>query len=300
LQEDLHRQFPNNVSYQQELARTHDNRGILHSDQGLSDDSDFRESIKLLQPLSEDKTSNTAQVQQDLARTYNNLARLLRRNNKTQEARGFYEQAIRIHESIIKENPGSQEYNLELAAFYNNLAILLEENGQLDLAGRMNRQAIDRFELLAEPVPSLSQEIAHAHDLRGRILQSQGSGNEADKAYQQSIDMFQRLDGRMNSPEYHLRFGDALFDLGALRRDKKQLPSASELLSRAVSQHSSANSPPNLGYDYLLLALVHLDLREMTEARIAAENLSRLIPSLTEPDKSTLGKQYASLRGRLK
>lgn len=300
LQDDLHRQFPNNVSYQQELARTHDNRGILHSDQGLSDDSDFRESIKLLQPLSEDKTSNTAQVEQDLARTYNNLARLLRRNNQTQEARGFYEQAIRIHESIIKGDPGNQEYNLELATFYNNLAILLEENGQLDLAGRMNRQAIERFELLAEPVPSLSQEIAHAHDLRGRILESQRSGGEADKEYQQSIDMFQRLDGRMNSPEYHLRFGEALFDLGALRRDKKQLPSAAELLSRAVSQHLSANSPRNLGYDYLLIALVHLDLREMTKARIAAENLSRLIPSLTEPDKSTLDEQYASLRGRLK
>jgi len=164
----------------------------------------------------------------------------------------------------------------------------------------MNRQAIERFELLAEPVPSLSQEIAHAHDLRGRILESQRSGDEADKEYQQSIDMFALLDGRMNSPESHLRFGEALFDLGALRRDKKQLPSAAELLSRAVSQHLSANSPRNLGYDYLLLALAHLDLREMTKARIAAENLSRLIPSLTEPDKSTLDEQYASLRGRLK
>lgn len=300
LQEDLHRQFPNNVSYQQELARTHYNRGILHSDEGRSDDSDFRESIKLLQPLTQDKTSNTAQVQQDLARTYNNLARLLRRNNQTQEARNFYQQAIRIHESIIKEDPGNQEYNLELATFYNNLAILLQENKQLDLAGVMNRRAIDKFELLAEPVPSLSLEIAHARDLRGLILQSQGSRDEADAAYQQSIEMFQRLDGRTNSIEYHLRFGQALFNLGALRRDKKQLRSAAELFSRAVTQHLSANSPPDLGYDYWLLALVQLDLGETTKARAAAENLSRLIPLLTEPVKSTLDKEYASLGKQLK
>jgi tetratricopeptide (TPR) repeat protein len=300
LQEDLHRQFPNNTAYQQELARTHYNRGILRSDHGLSDDSDFRKSIELLRPLAEMKTSNTAQVQQELARTYNNLARMLRINGQTQEAQGLYEQAIRIHESITKEDPGNQEYKLELATFYNNLAVLLEENGQLDLASQMNRQAIEKFELLAEPVPSLSLEIAHAHVLRGRIFESQRSETEADREYAQSIDMFQRLDGRINSTDFHLKYGDALFSLGALRRDKKQLRGAADLLSRAVTQHLSTNSSTNLGYDYLLLALVQLDLREMTEARIAAENLSRLIPSLTEPDKSTLDKQYTSLRDRLK
>ncbi len=195
---------------------------------------------------------------------------------------------------------GNQEYSLELATFYNNLAILLEENGQLDLAGQMNRKAIEKFELLGEPVPSLSLEIAHAHDLRGRIFESQGSGAEAEREYEQSIDLFQRLDGRTNSSEFHLRFGEALFNLGALRRDKKQLRSAVALFSRAVTQHLSANSSPDLGYDYLLLALVQLDLQDVTEARVSAANLSRLLPSLTEPDKSTLDKQYTGLRDKLK
>src|SRR5262249_35834793 len=158
--------FPENAGYQQELARTHYNRGILRTDNaGLSDASDFREAIRLLQPLTQQSgLPDIRRVRQELARTYNNLARLLRRSGHGDEARRFFEQAIQLHESILRDEPENREYKLELATFYNNLAILLEETSQLDQANEKNRQALDRFEAMAEPLPALGLQLAQAHN----------------------------------------------------------------------------------------------------------------------------------------
>ena len=82
LQTALTREFPVNATYQQELARTYYNRGILYSWTAEPGDvafaraeSDFREAIRLLEPLS--GKSDDLQPSQDLARACNNLASLL-------------------------------------------------------------------------------------------------------------------------------------------------------------------------------------------------------------------------------
>ena len=53
LQQELHDQNPQNGDYQQELARTYYNRGILQYNGRLLDkaESDFREAMRLLEPL---------------------------------------------------------------------------------------------------------------------------------------------------------------------------------------------------------------------------------------------------------
>src|SRR5262249_27766741 len=123
LQTALYQEAPGNPTYQQELARTHYNRGILLSDSGDLNDSDFREAIRILEPLSQSAAA-TPQVHQELARSFNNLGRLLRRTGKTAEAQDFYRRAIAIHESLAKSAPENRDFKLELATFYNNLAIL--------------------------------------------------------------------------------------------------------------------------------------------------------------------------------
>jgi tetratricopeptide (TPR) repeat protein len=274
----------------------------LRTDQaGLSDESDFREAIRLLLPLAPNTAlPNNAEIRQELARTYNNLARLLRRLGRNEEARRFYEGAIQIHESLSQEDGENREYKVELATFYDNLAILLQEMGQLDQANQRNHLALDRLEALAQPLPSLGSQLAQAHNIRGRLLEDQKQFAGAEAEYEQSIALFEDVASHTLSSDFHLMFGQALFNLAALRQEKKDFLSSADLLARAVTEHLAANSPIDLGYDYLLLAQVQFDSGKPGEARTTVENLSRLLPQLPESDRTALSDSYTSLRNRLK
>jgi tetratricopeptide (TPR) repeat protein len=178
LQQQLVSQIPTNLSYQQELARTHYNRGILHYDIGdlSNSESDFRQAIGLLEPLAVNNTdvsagSKNPPPSQDLARVYNNLAHLLVHEKRMPEAAPLYERAITIHEDLCKKEPGNREYKMELAQFYDNLAILLWNEKQVDPAKQRNQQALTLFEELATPASSslLAREYAKARDVRTRL-----------------------------------------------------------------------------------------------------------------------------------
>jgi energy-coupling factor transporter ATP-binding protein EcfA2 len=181
LQQELLSQTPGNPSYQQELARTYYNRGILRYDQGdvINSESDFRYAVRLLGPLASQKTGPLAQEDvdvppsQDLARVYNDLATLLRKEKRFPEARGLYEHAIGISEALTKEKPGNREYKVELATFYNNLAALLWDQNEVNLAKQQNHNATDLIEELATPAPRLEGERAKAFMLYGLIHQLQ-------------------------------------------------------------------------------------------------------------------------------
>jgi tetratricopeptide (TPR) repeat protein len=178
LQQELVDQIPGNPNYQQELARTYYNRGILrYSNQHLNDsESDFRQAVGLLEPLTEKNTDASAgnknpPPSQDLARVYNNLANLLGHERRMPEAAQLSERAIAIHEALCKKEPGNREYKMELARFYDNMAILLLNEKQMDPARQRNQQALALFEELATPAASssLARERDKARDVRERL-----------------------------------------------------------------------------------------------------------------------------------
>src|SRR5205823_2064621 len=127
------------------------------------------------------------------------------------------------HESIIQQHPDIRGYKLELATFYNNLAILLEERGQLDQAKQRSSQALTNLEALAQPVPALALQLAQAHNVRGRLLESQKSTADAEREYEESVKEFGMLATCTNASDFHLMFGQALFNLAALRQEKREL-----------------------------------------------------------------------------
>ena len=265
LQQVLVRDAPENAQYQRELARTHYNRGILRYSIGSLDDADldFREAIRLLTPLAQKEPDSAAS--QELARAYNNLGTLLRREERQPEAREFYERAIRLHEALATREPGNREYKQELATFNNNLAILLLDQRQFDLAQKKNRQALDLIEELARPALSLGMELANAHNLRCLMLETQGL-REAAAECQQSIEILDQLakvQASRDRPEFRRLFRD-------------------------------------LGYNYLELAKNGLASGSAAEAQSALQNLSRLLPEIPEPDRSSLSKSYQELQRRLR
>jgi len=170
LQQELHSEFPQNAQYQQELARTYYNRGILRYDGKdlKASESDFDDAIQLLEPLVEKKTASQIDglgdpPSHDLARVCNNLGNLLKDEGELSKAQHLFERAIGILEDLARINPDHWEYKYELAQFYNNLAILFYYEGDLSQAKQRSHQAIDLFEELATPAPSLESERAKAH-----------------------------------------------------------------------------------------------------------------------------------------
>ena len=266
LQEDLLRGGGQKApEYQRELARTHYNRGILRYDMQHPDQSelDFREAIRLLQPLAENP-GNLGQAQ-ELARADNDLGTLLRDRNSGQEAREAYEKAVGIGERLVTDKPDSREYKFELATYYDNLALLLLDQGERKSAIKWNRQAVVLLDDLASPAPSLSIEMAKGHNLSAQILESLGSP-EAKVECQRSLDILAQALKARNSggrPEFKLLFRD-------------------------------------LGYNYLELAKNSLVSGSPAEAATALDNLSHVLPEIPEPDRSILTKESMGLQQKLR
>ena len=232
-------EFPANDTYQQELART-----LLQPRRSVRRDRRaerrrlsrrgcriFAQAIRVLEPLAQ--KPGKPQAAQELARVYNNLARPARagRAGHRRDCRPhepYYERAVRIHQDLTARDPRNREYKLELAKFSNNYAELLRELGEF---GRRRRTAAAPSRLLDElvrPAPSLGIEQADAHNLRARILHSQGSP-EREAEYREALRLFQSLAGADEAarhPAFHQRYTDLLMNLSAFRRDRPNADSA--------------------------------------------------------------------------
>ena len=181
LQQQIHDEKPANPVYQQELARTYYNRGILSFDnKDLNHaESDFRQAVLLLQPLAERNAGTSADntnppPSQELARVYNNLASLLGREGRIPEAAQFSERAIGIQEVLCRKEPNNREYKMELAQFYRTMANVLLYENHIDLAEQRSQQALTLLDELARPASSLGTELAKTRMLRDWLLKSEG------------------------------------------------------------------------------------------------------------------------------
>jgi tetratricopeptide (TPR) repeat protein/energy-coupling factor transporter ATP-binding protein EcfA2 len=290
IQEELATADPGRVDYRQELARTHYNRGILYGVAAPDDDpafgqsaADFREAIRLMEPVAQ--SSADAQPKQELARVYNNLANLLAENDSSRaEARALYQQAIRMHESLVAGDHRNREYRYELAAFSNNLADLLREQGDREAALAANARAIALIDDLVRAAPRLAIEQADAHTLRGRILESQASQDAADH-YRRSLELFDQLAATPDvgeRVEFHPRFGDLLLNMAYLVRDHPKDETAGRVLSDGIALYAAVARRAAASGSH-------------AEARHVVANLSQLTPLLTERDRRALAEPYRQL-----
>jgi tetratricopeptide (TPR) repeat protein len=294
LQTALVQQHPAAEGYRQELARTHYNRGILygavagpHDDSFRAADADFREAIRLLEPLAQ-KAGN-AQASQELARAYNNLAALLAQGAEDRQgleaARPLYERAIATHTALTSRDPGNREFKFELAKFSNNYSELLRELGAYEPAERHSANALRWLQELVRPAPSLGIEQADAHNLRGRILQSAGSTADAVAEYRTSLQLFQtlaRTDEAAGRPDFHLRYGDLLTNLAVLRRERPAGTEPRRLLTEALRTYLDfglRSRPAASG-----------------EGKAVFDTLARVMPEIGEADRAAFTESYGRLQ----
>lgn len=276
------------AQYQQELARTHYNRGILRStrDGGTAlAEADFRAAIRLLEPLA----ARSDRASQELARAYNNLGSLLYVDpQRVDEVRALWERAIGIDETLIIKEPGNREYKVELATFCNNLAALLHQRGQFEEADRRSREALDLIEALARVAPSLAIARADAHSLRGMILADLDSAG-AEREYTAALDLFDQLHFDQNLrrlPDFHQRFGDLLLNLAQFPGGRADVARARRLLTRAVAAYAD-------------MAARIVSSGSRADAQIALDHLARVLPELPDPERASLTAAHQELQRKL-
>jgi tetratricopeptide (TPR) repeat protein len=296
LQTALAAQDPASATYKQELARTHYNRGILRGNIAAPADpafgqaeADFREAIRLLEPLAQNDAD--PRTSQDLARAYNNLASLVSADEtRIPEASILYNEAIRIHEDLVSKDPRNREYKLELSKFSDNAAELSRQVGDFAVAAQHNRRALGLIDDLVRSLPSLAIEQADAHNLRGRILQSQGSRdavNEYRESWRLFMDIAPGLD-RESANAFHQRFGDLLLNLASLCRERQTDREARRVLSDALGFYVAIGRRAATSTS-----------ASRSDAQNVLDNLSRLMSALPDRDRRILGAPYKDLQRTL-
>jgi tetratricopeptide (TPR) repeat protein len=288
IQERLVQEQPSSTEHREALARTHYHRGILRAglpDGQASANADFREAIRLLEPLA----SGSARAGQGLARAFNGLGGVLAADGQRKgEAQALWEKAIGIDERLVIKDPANREYKLELAALCNNLAALLRERGAIDEALRRSRMAVDLLENVSRPRPSIAIARADAHNLRGLILQSEDAA-EAALEYEEALDLFLALQNDRDlhgRAEFHQRLGDLLLNLAAFPKNSRDAARVRELLAQAVGLYAG-------------VAATIVSDGTRAQAKATLENLSRVLPALPDPQRSELAEFSQQLQRRL-
>jgi tetratricopeptide (TPR) repeat protein/energy-coupling factor transporter ATP-binding protein EcfA2 len=291
--EDLAHAGPSGAADRQTLARTLYNRGMLRSKVAVpgapefgAAESDFREAIRLLEPLAKNPTDGLPSL--EIARAYNNLASLIAADDqRLVEARALYEAAIRHDEELTRAEPANREYKLELAKYCDNLSDLLRQLDDNDLAQARSRQALDLLDLLALPALSLGIEQADAHNLRGQILQTRDVG-AAVTEYQEALEIFEQLGKEptaRRSSSFHQRYDDLLLSLARFGRESRDA-GIHRLLRRALTS-------------YLVLAEEGLASGSVADAKLALDNVSRVLPEVSEADRASVLKAYQELADKM-
>ena len=293
LQEGLVRAAPSRDDYRQDAARTRYNRGILRggaanpgSAEFASAESDFREAIRLLEPLARRAADPVPSL--ELARAYNNLGALVALDDKRLgEARRFYESAVGINEALTKAEPENRVYKMELAKYCDNLSYLLGQLGETDLAQSRSQEALDLLDALALPAPSLAIEQADAHNLRGKLLQPRDP-RTALAEYRQAFDLFQKVwrdrTTRYSAPA-HQRYQDFLLNLARFTGDSPNSDAHTLLIGSVTT--------------YLDFANASLTSGGVAEARLAADTVSNVLPQLPARDQAEVVKSHRALQARL-
>ena len=273
LQTAIHAAAPENPVYTQELARSYYNRGIVNREQGNSNaaESDFRTAIQLLEriPNPDEAAKFEPPPAQELARAYNDLATLIRRENRTGEARALYEQAIQITEHLLYSSGlysdlNRREYSYELAQYCDNQARLLLALKDLPAAAERSRQALDLIEQLASPGPAFALEQLRIMQLHSDILVSQGSPNaqaESDRELE-LLERLSRVAGAQSNPAIHDLY-------------------------------------KNLAVNYIELAREELRNGNVREAEDSLLSLARVLPQLLPEDRVLAEQSYGQLKAQL-
>ena len=171
---------------------------------------------------------------QDYATALNNLAAILKRQGKTNEAEGLINQALTVDELTI--GTGNHEY----ATTLNNLAEVLLAQGEYAEAVALYEQvlAIDQ-----ETIGKENQDYAiHLNNLAG-AMRKQGKLSDAKELHIQALSILEKTIGNENHT-----YAVGLNNLGGVLEDQGELIEAEKLYRQAMTIDEKTFGKDNQNY----------------------------------------------------
>jgi tetratricopeptide (TPR) repeat protein len=196
IQQQLTADFPSRPEYSQDLAWSHNNRGLLLRAMGRLDEAekDYRQALNFQQQLAT-AFPTRPEFRRELAWSHTNLGNLLSGAGRIEEAKKDFDQAVTILKQLAADFP-QPEFRHDLAKCHTSRGVLLNSAGQLAEAEEDNNQALSIQRQLAADFPTrpeFRQELAKGHYNRANLLYAAGRLREAEQDYDRALSIFKQL-----------------------------------------------------------------------------------------------------------
>ena len=159
-------------------------------------------------------------LQADLALTYNKIGTLAEQVGSTAEAIAAHENALRLFEQLVADNPGEKTYRSRLAVCQNNLGLVLARAGRTNDARLAYGEAIRLQTELAKGSESGGQcldDLAASYMNLGLLQSETGQIKKAEASLLEAIRLQERLlDSEPEQAEYLRALAASYNSLGAL------------------------------------------------------------------------------------
>jgi serine/threonine-protein kinase len=278
--------------YQNDLASTHNDLGVLLDDLGKRDEAleEYQQARRLRRKLV-GAHPDVPGYQKDLAKTHNNLGVLLDGLGRRDEALEGYQQARRLRRKLVEAHPDVPGYQNDLAATHNSLGNLLAGLGRRDEALKEYQQARDLRRKLVEAhpdVPGYQNDLARTHYNLGLLLDGLGRRDEALKESQQARRLGRKLvEAHPDVPEYTADFARTCLARGSLLQQMNRVRESLADLDQGIAQtdrlHELDPNHPRIG-PFLLFGLPRrasllTSLRRGREADADWERVLKIAPA---------------------
>jgi serine/threonine-protein kinase len=292
IREALVAEFPDARQFRQDLARSHDDLGLLLKDLGRRTGADSAESalragLALRKQLARD-FSTFPDIRQELARSYNNFGTLLNelgRRTGQDSALEAFRSALAIQEKLTADFATVPQYRQDLARTHNNLGALYTDLGRRtgpDSAESSHRAAVKIFQKLAADFPNMPeyrQDLGESYNGLGILLADLGretGPDSAESSHRAALAIRKALANEFpDVPEYRQDLAETYSNLGELlhnlgRRtgpDGAEAAHRSALAIRKKLADDYANVPEfreDLAASHNNLGLVLADLDRVT------------------------------------
>lgn len=200
------------------------------------------------------KIPEDVQIRFDLAKCYNNLGELLRKQGDTDQALASFLAARSINEALVKAFPKQPRYSDILASNLTNLALVLVHVDPPKVE-ETNRTALAIYEkLVAEYPENFPYRLGLVRCLRnlGTVVASANKPEQAEVMYKEALAKLESKDAKDRSPEGLRVQAELLNNLAEL-----DLPGAEDAYRRSiVLSQNLVDANPSLSTDRHTLAIV--------------------------------------------
>lgn len=179
IQSVLAAQFPDDPDYQEDLAKTHLERGTLRYRTDKSGEEQYVRARHMFESLIA-RDPGEVRYQHSLVGVLNNLAVVYDESGRFGPAESAFLEAARLRKAILAGRPGDLANRRQLAVIWHNLARLYKTTGRIPQADSGFRTAVGHQEQVVGRSPTAEERSLLAHILANQGMHLYWSGRAGD------------------------------------------------------------------------------------------------------------------------